>query len=294
MSITLVGLGNMGRAILARLGDTGIPVVATSRSAVTRASVPGAQVRATPAESIAAVADAVTGPVPVLTSLPGDAEVDEVVFGPAGLLAGLPAGRRLLLIDLSTTDPAGAIARQHRLAATGHHAIDAPVSGGPSGARSGALSIMVGARPADLAVAAPLLAPLGSVVHCGAPGAGQIAKACNQLVVASTLVAVAEALTLARRHGLDPVAVRDALLGGYASSRVLQLQGESMLRRDFTGRGSAGLLDKDVRIVQRLCREAGLPAPVLDAAGQVVHELAGRTPGIDHSAVLAIIEEGTL
>jgi 3-hydroxyisobutyrate dehydrogenase-like beta-hydroxyacid dehydrogenase len=119
-----------------------------------------------------------------------------------------------------------------------------------------------------------------------------VAKACNQLVVASTLVAVAEALTLARHSGLDPAVVRDAMLGGYASSRILELQGDLMVRRDFAGRGSAALLAKDVRIVGRLARAAGLGTPVLDAAGEVVRRLADRAPGIDHSAVVTIIEEG--
>jgi 2-hydroxy-3-oxopropionate reductase len=362
--IGLVGLGVMGRAVAARLTGQ-VPVIATSRSAPTRAraaaEVPELEVRDTPAEVVAALAglgpaapggrgpdvaagrgpeasgghgpDVAAGrgpeasgghgpdvagglesdlaggpgpdvsgvvlgrlgldvPLPVLVSVSGTAEVDEVVFGPDGLLAGLPAGRRLLLMDLSTTDPGAAADRHRRLAAAGHAALDVPVSGGPGGARSGTLSIMAGGTPDDLAAAGPLLARLGTVVPCGGPGAGQVAKACNQLVVASTLVAVAEALTLARRSGVDPAVVRDALLGGYAASRVLELQGELMLRRDFTGRGSAALLAKDVGIVQRLAGEAALDTPVLDAAGTVVRRLADRSPGTDHSAVVTIIEEG--
>lgn len=294
--IGLVGLGVMGRAVAARLTGQ-VPVIATSRSAPTRAraaaEVPELEVRETPAEVVAALAGLEPdGPLPALVSVSGTAEVDEVVFGPGGLLAGLPAGRRLLLMDLSTTDPGAAADRHRRLAAAGHAALDVPVSGGPGGARSGTLSIMAGGTPDDLAAAGPLLARLGTVVPCGGPGAGQVAKACNQLVVASTLVAVAEALTLARRSGVDPAVVRDALLGGYAASRVLELQGELMLRRDFTGRGSAALLAKDVGIVQRLAGEAALDTPVLDAAGTVVRRLADRSPGTDHSAVVTIIEEG--
>jgi 2-hydroxy-3-oxopropionate reductase len=295
--VGLVGLGAMGRAVAARLADEGVRVVATSRTPSTRAAA-GAELstielRDTPAE----VAAALTGPVPgapvtVLTSLPAGAQVAEAVFAVAGLLAGLSPGQRLLLVDLSTTDPADAVRLRQDLHAAGHTAVDAPVSGGPTGARAGSLSIMVGAGPDDLLTAEPVLARLGTVVHCGGPGAGQIAKACNQLLVASTLVAVAEALTLARRSGVDPAVVRTALLGGYAQSRVLQLQGESMLRRDFAGRGSAALLAKDVRIVRRLARAATLGTPVLDAAGEVVQRLAAQAPQLDHSAVVTIIEEG--
>ena len=293
----LVGLGNMGRAVAARLADEGVRVIATSRSASTRAAavaeLGAVEVRDTPAEVTAALTGPAPGdPVLVLTSLPSGAEVAEAVYAEAGLLAGLSPGQRLLLVDLSTTDPADAVRLHHDLRATGHSAVDTPVSGGPTGARTGTLSIMAGAMPDDLSVAEALLARLGTVVHCGGPGAGQIAKACNQLLVAITLVGVAEALTLAQRSGVDPAAVRTALLGGYAGSRVLQLQGELMLRRDFAGRGSAGLLAKDVQIVRRLARTAALGTPVLDAAGQVVERLATRAPDIDHSAVVTIIEEG--
>jgi len=290
VTVGLVGLGSMGRAIADRFAGAGVRVVATSRSA--RGGDGALDVRETPSLVAEAVAGAGAGVVPVFTSLPGDSEVDEVVFGPSGLVAGLPPGRRLLLIDLSTTDPAGAVERHRRLGGLGHAALDAPVSGGPGGAGAGTLSIMAGGVPGDLAAAGPLLAHLGSVTHCGGPGSGQVAKACNQLVVASTLVAVAEALTLARRGGVDPAVVRGALLGGYAASRVLELQGELMLRRDFAGRGSAALLAKDVGIVQRLAGEARLRTPVLDAAGEVVRRLADRTPAVDHSAVVTIIEEG--
>jgi 2-hydroxy-3-oxopropionate reductase len=284
--VGLVGLGVMGRAVAARLTAAGVPVVATSRTPATReaaaAAVPGLVVLGEPASVAAA------GPALVLTCLPSGVEVASVA---AQLVAGLPAGRSLLLVDLSTTAPAEAAALHERLRAGGHRVIDAPVSGGPTGASAGTLSIMAGAVEADLREAEPILAHLGTVVHCGPPGSGQVAKACNQLVVASTLVAVAEALTLAARSGADPALVRAALLGGYAASRVLELQGERMLRGDFEGRGKAGLLAKDVGIIRRLAGEAALGTPVLDAAGAIVDRLAARDPDIDHSAVITIIEE---
>lgn len=272
----------MGRAVAARLTGAGLPVVATSRTAASRDAVRGLEIRATPAEVAAA------DPVLVLTCLPSGVEVAAVA---TQLVAGLRAGRSLLLVDLSTTAPAEAAALHERLRAGGHRAIDAPVSGGPTGASTGTLSIMAGAVEADLCDAEPILAHLGTVVHCGPPGSGQVAKACNQLVVAGTLVAVAEALTLARRCGADPALVRAALSGGYAASRVLESQGERMLRGDFEGRGKAGLLAKDVGIIRRLAGETALGTPVLDAAGAIVDRLAARDPDIDHCAVITIIEE---
>ncbi|GAA4689612.1 dehydrogenase [Phytohabitans rumicis] len=276
----------MGRAVAARLAEAGVPVIATSRTPATRdaaaAAVPQLAIRGTPAQVAAA------GPVLVLTSLPSGAEVAQVA---ADLVGGLPPGRSLLLVDLSTTAPGEAAELHARLGAGGHAAIDAPVSGGPTGARAGTLSIMAGATVDALRAAAPVLAHLGTVVHCGPPGAGQVAKACNQLVVAGTLVAVAEALALARRSGVDPALVRSALLGGYAASRVLELQGGRMLRGDFAGQGKAGLLAKDVRIVRELAGDAALATPVLDAAGRVVDRLAARAPDIDHCAVITVIEE---
>ncbi|MEH1122869.1 NAD(P)-dependent oxidoreductase [Micromonospora sp. CPCC 206061] len=286
--VGLVGLGVMGRAIAARLVAAGFPLVATSRTPATReataAAVPGLVVLCTPADVAAA------DPVLVLTSLPSGAEVTSVA---ADLIGGLPPGRSLLLVDLSTTAPAEAADLHERLRAAGHRAVDAPVSGGPTGASTGTLSIMAGAVPGDLEDAELVLAHLGMVVHCGPPGAGQVAKACNQLVVAGTLVAVAEALALARRSGIDPAVVRTALLGGYAASRVLELQGERMLSRDFEGRGKAGLLAKDVGIIRQLAGDAALGTPVLEAAGEVVDRLAARDPDLDHCAVITVIEEGT-
>jgi len=294
--VGLVGLGVMGRAVAARLGDVGVDVVATSRTPATRAAAAAAvgtlQIRRTPAEVAAGLAArAQAGPLVVLTSLPGGAEVDGAVYGPAGLLTGLPPGRCLLLIDLSTTAPPEAVDLHDRLRGHGHSAVDAPVSGGPAGARAGTLSIMVGGTQDGLRAAEPILAHLGTVVRCGRPGAGQVAKACNQLLVASTLVAVAEALTLARRSGVDPGVVRTALLGGYAASRVLEVQGARMLRADFAGLGRTGLLAKDVQIIRRLAQEAALATPVLTAAGQVIDRLAARDPDTDHCAVITVIEE---
>ncbi len=271
--VGLVGLGVMGTAVAARLGELGWEVVTASRS-----------IGITPAEAVAKLGTQAV----VLTTLPGGREVREVVFGEHGLLSGKS---RLTLVDLSTCAPEDARSLARRLRSLGHRAVDAPVSGGPGGARAGTLSIMAGGRDDDVAAAGAVLAALGTVVRCGGPGSGQVVKAANQLLVAAGLVAVAESLTLARRCGVDPAVARTALLGGFAASRVLELQGDRMVRRDFATRGSAGLLAKDIGIIRQLAGQTGVRTSVLEAAGTVVDRLTAADPGIDHSAVLTVVEE---
>ncbi len=295
-AVGLVGLGVMGSAMARRLAGSGIPVIATSRSATSRDGLEGTEgvtVLPGPAAVTAQLATLEADPATellVLTSLPSGPEVAAVATGPGGLLDGIPPGRHLLLVDTSTCDPADTRALAERLAAAGHRQLDAPVSGGPTGVRDGTLSVMVGGDAEALQVAEPVLSALaGRVVHCGGSGAGQIAKAANQLIVACTLEAVAEALSLAAGQGLDPALVREALLGGYAASRILHLQGARMLARDFTPGGSIGLLAKDVRIVQGLAARAGIPVPALDATAGQVNRLAATDPGIDHSALISLL-----
>jgi len=169
-------------------------------------------------------------------------------------------------------------------------AVDAPVSGGPTAARSGTLSVMAGGEPEDIADAAVVLEALaGRLVVCGGPGTGQVAKACNQLVVTANLVAVAEALVLAASLGADPAQVREALLGGYAASRVLELHGGRMLRRDFSLGGSVRNHVKDIGIVRSL--GAGDATEVFEAAARALEQLADQGGGdLDHSAVVQIVE----
>jgi len=169
-------------------------------------------------------------------------------------------------------------------------AVDAPVSGGPTAARSGTLSVMAGGEPEDIADAAVVLEALaGRLVVCGGPGTGQVAKACNQLVVTANLVAVVEALVLAASLGADPAQVREALLGGYAASRVLELHGGRMLRRDFSLGGSVRNHVKDIGIVRSL--GAGDATEVFEAAARALEQLADQGGGyLDHSAVVQIVE----
>jgi 2-hydroxy-3-oxopropionate reductase len=273
-----------------RFAEEGTHVVATSRSQMARDALAGndfVDVVDSAAEVVASLAQRQAGDLVVLTCLPSGPQVAQVA---ELLLAAVPPGRRLVVVDTSTCTPQDARTLATRCAAAGHAAADAPVSGGPTGARSGTLSVMVGAEPALFALVQIAVAPIaGRVVHCGPAGAGQVTKAANQLVVACTVEAVAEALTLAARNGVDPATARTALLGGYAASRVLELQGARMVAGDFVPGGTAALLAKDVRIIQSLAASAGVPTPVLDAAADQVHELARTAPDLDHSALVTLL-----
>jgi 2-hydroxy-3-oxopropionate reductase len=283
--IGFIGLGIMGAPMAANLLRAGHPLVVhnRSRAPVERLVAAGAAAAGGPRE-VAERADV------VITMLPDSPDVEAVVLGPGGVAEGLVAGQ--LLIDMSTVAPATARRLAEAAAARGAAALDAPVSGGQAGAEQGTLSIMVGGDETAFERALPILQVLGSnVVRIGGPGTGQIAKAANQMIVADTIAAVAEALLLAARAGADPARVRQALLGGFAGSRILEVHGERMLRRAFTPGFRLRLQLKDVRIAVDTARQAGMPLPmterVFDLLGEVVSGGAGE---LDHSALLTALE----
>jgi 2-hydroxy-3-oxopropionate reductase len=299
-AVGVVGLGVMGGALARRLAAQGASVTATSRSRASRDPLEGTDgvtVVGYPAQVAAALAatTAPGEPVVVLVSVTAGAEVREVVAGRDGLLAGMPAGRRLLVIDTSTCAPEDAQELAAEVAAAGHGALDAPVSGGPSAIAAGTLAVMAGGDAADLELARPVLDLFaGRVVHCGGPGTGQVAKAANQLLVACTLQAVAEALSLAAANGVDPAVARTALLGGYAASPVLDLAGDRMVRGDFRTVGSVWLLAKDLGIVQRLSRSGGVETPAADVVRERATRLAATMPDADHAALVTLTAPGGL
>jgi 2-hydroxy-3-oxopropionate reductase len=221
------------------------------------------------------------------------ADSEGVILG-AGGTEGIAHGLRRggLVIDMATIAPGAARRISQALAARGIDHLDAPVSGGPQGAREATLSIMAGGSPAVYDRALPLLQKLGrSVQHMGESGAGQVTKACNQLALCVTAQGVAEALTLAAANGLDPVRVRDAMAGGVAASRVLDLFGKRMAGRDF-GRGiDARFYHKDVGIVLELAQEMGLPLPAAALVKQQLNALMGAGQGEqDFSALITVLE----
>jgi len=211
--------------------------------------------------------------------------VEQVLFeGPSAACVGLRAGA--LVIDMSSILPRQAQDHARRLAEQGVRYLDAPVSGGTLGAEAGTLAIMAGGAAADVERAAPALAALGRVTSVGPHGAGQLAKLANQMIVGITIGAVAEALLFAAKGGADMAKVREAIQGGFADSRILQLHGQRMVERDFTPHGRLSVQLKDMRNALATAQEIGFDAPItqlfeaLYAAGDE-HGLGG----LDHSGL---------
>src|SRR6478752_5857641 len=195
-----------------------------------------------------------------ITMLPDTPDVEQVLIGAGGVLEGAAPGS--LVIDMSSIDPAPTRVMAEAFATRDVAMLDAPVSGGERGAIDGTLSIMIGGAPDAVARAMPIFEVLGkTIVHVGPSGAGQITKACNQLVVAATIEAVAEALVLAERSGVDAAKVREALLGGFAGSKILEVHGQRMLDRAFEPGFRARLHRKDARIVLDAAQASGTPIP---------------------------------
>jgi 3-hydroxyisobutyrate dehydrogenase-like beta-hydroxyacid dehydrogenase len=214
-----------------------------------------------------------------------------VLFGEAGVVDGAAAGS--IVIDMSTIDPIRTRAFAERLAEHDVAMLDAPVSGGQLGAEAGSLSIMVGGPDEAFARARPLFEAMGStIVHVGPSGAGQVAKACNQLVIASAVEAVGEAFVLAAKAGVDPAKVREALLGGFASSKVLDLHGQRMLDHAFEPGFRSALMAKDGRIV--VSAAAGLDAPI-PGFRVVAERLEAMLPAgrgdLDYAALVTLLED---
>lgn len=286
--VGVIGLGQMGRPIARTLMHAGWRVVAwdLARAAVDQLGAEGAVAADDPADV------ARQAPV-VITSLPGIDAVRAVALGERGIATAHRPTE--LLIDMSTTTPAGARTLAADLAPLGVAFLDAPVSGGTSGAASGTLTVMVGGRREDLERSRPILDSLACmVVHCGPAGAGQVAKACNQLIVMTTLGAVAEALVLAEGAGLDPALVRQALMGGYAASPILEIQGDRMLRRDFTPGGKAAYNLKDIATIREIASGAALDLPVFEAAaGQMLDLIDHGGAELDNSALITVVKRAS-
>ena len=281
-----VGLGVMGRPMAGHILAAGIPLTVHSRSrGPVETLVAAGAADGGSAAGVARAADV------IVLMLPDPPDVAAVLFEPDGLAEGLRPGS--VVVDMSTGDPLLAREWAARLAAVGVACLDAPVSGGEAGAIAGSLSIMVGGSGDALERARPVLAAMGSrIVHIGASGSGQIAKAANQLVVAATIQAVAEALLLAAKAGVDPARVREALLGGFAASRVLELHGQRMLDGNFKPGARAALHLKDARIIQGLGGSVGSPMPAFDVVAQALESLVqGGGSDLDHAALVTLLED---
>jgi len=256
-TISLLGCGLMGTPMATRLLNHGYTLAAwnRTRSKADALAAKGARVADTPAQ---AVADADI----VITMLEHGGVVEDVLFNPAlpGASLGLQAGA--LVIDMSSILPEQAQAHGPRLAAQGVAYLDAPVSGGTVGAEAGTLAIMAGGAEADFERARPVLEVLGRPVHVGPTGSGQLTKLANQMIVGITIGAVAEALLLAQRGGADPAKVRQALRGGFAESRILEVHGQRMVDGDFAKRGSLAIQLKDLRNALHTASGLSFDAPI--------------------------------
>jgi 2-hydroxy-3-oxopropionate reductase len=275
--VGFIGLGIMGRPMAGHLLAAGLPLTVHSRSPgpVDELAADGASRASSPAE-VAAASDV------VITMLPDTPDVVEVV---TALIPSLAPGS--LVIDMSSIDPVPARELAAAVAAAGSSMLDAPVSGGQKGAVDAALSIMVGGDDAAFARAEPILRLMGAnVVHVGPSGAGQVTKACNQLVVGATIEAVAEALLLAERSGVDAANVREALLGGFAGSKILEVHGQRMLDRTFDPGFRIRLHRKDARIVEDAAAAVGSPIPSFAVVTEQFQRAVDAGDGdLDHSAL---------
>jgi len=279
-TIGFIGLGIMGKPMAENLLAAGYPLVVLNRSLgpVDALVAGGAQAGGSPRD-VAARSDV------VITMLPDSPDVEAVALGADGIVAGAQAGA--LWIDMSTIAPATTARVAAAFAAVGIDALDAPVSGGEKGAIEGTLSIMVGGSDEAFARAQPIFAVLGkNVVHVGALGAGQVTKACNQIVVGVTIEAVAEALALAQAAGVDPVKVRAALLGGFAQSRILEVHGQRMIDRNFVPGFKSRLHRKDMNIAANAGDAVGLDLAAAKLVRERFDQLIARGDSErDHSAL---------
>ncbi|MDK2821649.1 MAG: 2-hydroxy-3-oxopropionate reductase [Clostridia bacterium] len=284
-TIGFIGLGIMGRPMALNLLKAGYPLVVHNRSQGAVKELVNAG--ATAADNPAAVAKQVDI---LITMLPDTPDVDQVLLGSGQAIKNLRPGT--LVIDMSTVSPA--IARRVASAAreVGADALDAPVSGGDVGAQEGTLSIMVGGSKEAFERALPIFKVLGkNITLVGEAGAGQVAKAANQVIVGVTIQAVAEALTLAKRNGVDPAMVHQALMGGFAQSKILEIHGQRMLDNNHKPGFKSRLHRKDLSIALEAAREVGLPLPCTGMVRELFSALVGQEQGdADHSALVKILE----
>lgn len=287
-TIGFIGLGIMGGPMALNLQRAGYSLVVHNRT------------RAKEKELVSAGADAAASPREVasrsdvvITMLPDSPDVEQVYLGEDGVIAGAEQGQ--LLIDMSSIAPAVAKVVAEAAHGVGADALDAPVSGGDVGARAGTLSIMVGGSDEAFKRAGPLFDVLGkTVVHMGEAGAGQTAKACNQILVAVTIEAVSEALVLASKAGVDPDRLIEVLSGGLAGNRVMEVRRRNFLEHDFTPGFKLELHHKDLGIALRTARELGVYVPTTAIVDQMLAALkASGDGGLDHSALLKVIEEAS-
>jgi 2-hydroxy-3-oxopropionate reductase len=283
--VGFIGLGIMGKPMAINLIDAGYDlIVLKSNNAAGDLTQKGAKAYST-CKEVAEHADI------IITMLPDSPEVNEVVFGEGGVLEGIQSGA--VFVDMSTIAPSTAREVAEAMLEKGVDALDAPVSGGQVGAEQGNLSIMVGGKQSAFETAKPLFEVMGkSAVLIGDAGAGQMTKACNQMIVGMTIQAVAESFTLAKKAGVDLEKMREALLGGFAQSRILDLHGQRIIDRNFEPGFKIKLHRKDMNIALMAGKE--FKVPLYGSALVASHMDAVLAAGMDekdHSALALLMEK---
>ncbi len=283
MKIGFIGLGIMGRPMALNLKAAGHTLAVPERASLT-AELRAAATVLPSAQAVAAASEV------VILMVPDTPDVAAALFGPAGVAAGLAKGS--LVIDMSSISPIETKDFAARVAALGCDYVDAPVSGGEVGAKAASLTIMAGGSDAAFARAEPLFALMGkNITHVGPVGAGQTCKVANQIIVALNIQAVAEALVFAAKAGADPAKVRTAISGGFASSRILELHGERMIKGAFTPGFRIRLHQKDLNLALSSARALNLSLPNTAIAQQMMSSCAAHGEGeLDHSALVRAIE----
>jgi len=283
-SVGFIGLGIMGRPMAEHLLAAGHSLQVSNASAAAAALI---GVGATGHDGYAALAAASDI---VITMVPNTPEVEQVLFGAGGVAEGLGAGK--LVIDMSSISPLATKTFAERIKQQGSDYLDAPVSGGEVGAKAATLTIMVGGSDEGFEKAKPLFEAMGkNITHVGPSGAGQTAKVANQIIVALNIAAVGEALLFASKAGADPAKVREALMGGFAGSKVLEVHGERMLKRTFNPGFRINLHHKDLALALSGADELGVPLPQTAFCQQLLNSARGNDEGdLDHSAIVKQLE----
>ncbi|MDP6967750.1 MAG: NAD(P)-dependent oxidoreductase [Gammaproteobacteria bacterium] len=282
--LAFIGIGLMGRPMVTRLLQAGYQVRVYNRTPDKCMAV--AELGAIIADS---VATAVAGADIVMTSLAGADAIESVYFGADGIVPAAP--QNCLIIDFSSVAPATARDNHRRLAAAGYTHLDSPVTGGVAGAEAGSLSILVGGAAHDLQRAQVVLEVLGNPFHLGGEGAGQVCKLVNQTIVHVFIGGVTEGMMLAASAGVDAEKVREALLGGYCQSRILDIHGAKMANRDFIAGGPLEFSVKDLEGSLHMAAQSALDLPLTLSVLQQYRAMVDRGQGrLDHSALLLAYE----
>jgi 2-hydroxy-3-oxopropionate reductase len=284
LKLGFIGLGIMGAPMAGHLLKAGHVLFVNTRSKVPAELAESGATLCTSAQGVAERADI------IFLMVPDTPDVEKVLFGEHGVAAGLTAGKTV--VDCSSIDPIATRAFAQKIKALGCDYLDAPVSGGEVGAKAASLTIMVGGEPGPFERIKPLLQLMGkNITRVGGVGDGQVCKVANQIIVALNIAAVGEALVFASKAGADPAKVREALMGGFASSRILEVHGERMIKRTFAPGFRIALHQKDLNLALQGAHALGVALPQTANAAQLMQSCAALGHGqADHSALVRALE----